>query len=1125
MKIGVYICECGINISNTVDVEKVAEYAKSLPSVVVSTHYKYMCSDPGQEMIKDDIKTVGLDKVVVASCSPRMHEPTFRTAIEEAGLNPYCLEMANIREQCSWVHKDKAEATAKAIKIVTGSVLKAAGLTPLEAQEAGVNKSALVVGGGIAGIQAALDIADTGYKVYLVEREPTIGGRMAQLDKTFPTLDCSACILTPKMADVPRHPNIELLTYSEVEEVSGYVGNFKAKVRKKARYIDADKCTGCGECTKVCPVEVVSEFNEGSALRKAIYIPFPQAVPQKYTIDKIGIPPCTNACPAGIQVQGYIALIGEGKFQEALDLIRENNPFPGICGRVCTHPCEDNCNRKDVDEPVAVNALKRFVSDWEMKNSDKGQAPKEEKSGEEKKSLAKVAIIGSGPGGLAAGYYLAKMGYRPTVFEALPVTGGMLRVGIPEYRLPDEILDYEIEKIKEQGVKIKTNTPVGPDLTFDDLRKKGYQAIFAAIGLHTSLKLGIKGENLKGVMHGIDFLSKTKKGESFDFRDKVVAVIGGGNVAMDSARSALRFSAKKVVVVYRRSRAEMPAIKEEIESAIREEIDFRFLTSPQKAIGNPQGEIKELECIEMKLGKPDKSGRRRPIPIPGSEFKIGVDILIVAVGQKSDYRPLKVAGKNLEIERGQIEVDPLTLETNIPGVFAGGDCIGGSGIAVQAIADGHKAAVSIDKYLRKADLREGRTKRELPIAPLPEKDIKKVHREKVPELLIKDRVDNFREVELGFNEEQAITEAKRCMNCNICSTCKQCAQACEAEAIDHEMSEEIIEFDVGAIIAATGFDLYDPSQKPEYGYGKYEGVITGLEFERLVSASGPTEGKILINGKEPRKVVFIQCVGSREQGGEREYCSRVCCMYTAKHAHLVKEKIKDAEINIFYTDVRSYGKGYEEFVNRVKDEGAQYLRRELDDPIEVTKNKQGLVVRAKGHPDLEADLVVLAAAIIPRKDALDLARKMNISQSPDGFYLEAHPKLRPVETLTEGVLLAGCCQGPKDIPDSVAQGSGAASRAMAILSKNKIKMEAITARADEDACRGCGLCVEVCPYGAIELKEVNKFGYLVQVASVNEVLCKGCGACSATCLSQAIQQKGFTDQQLLSAISGVISVP
>lgn len=361
-------------------------------------------------------------------------------------------------------------------------------------------------------------------------------------------------------------------------------------------------------------------------------------------------------------------------------------------------------------------------------------------------------------------------------------------------------------------------------------------------------------------------------------------------------------------------------------------------------------------------------------------------------------------------------------------------------------------------------------------------------------------------------------------NCiyHLRGTCKTCEKYCEPNAIDFDQKEETLELNVGAIIVATGFDLYDASQKGEYGYGKYKEVITGLEFERLVSASGPTEGKISIDGKEPKKVVFIQCVGSREKEGDHEYCSRVCCMYTAKHAHLVKEKIKDAEINIFYTDVRSYGKGYEEFINRVKDEGAIYRRRELDDPIEVTKNGDGLVVKAKGHPDLEADLVVLAPAIIPRKDALDVARKVSISQSPDGFYSEAHPKLRPVETLTDGVLLAGCCQGPKDIPDSVAQASGAASRAMAILSKNKVKMEAITAEVDEDACRGCGICIEVCPYGAIELKEIEKFGHIVTVALVNEVLCKGCGACSGTCLSQAIQQKGFTDQQLLSAISGVI---
>ena len=364
MKIGVYVCECGINIAATVDVEKVVEEIKNLPNVAASRFYKYMCSDPGQEMIKKDIKELHLDRIVVASCSPRMHEPTFRRVLEENGMNPYCLEMVNIREQCSWVHKEKAKCTQKATALVKSAVFRVSLAGPLEKKKVEVTPTALVVGGGIAGIQAALDIGNMGYKTYLVEKTPSIGGRMAQLDKTFPTLDCSACILTPKMVDVARHPNVELLTYSDVVDVEGYVGNFKVKVRKKPRYIDVTKCTGCGECTKTCPVEVTNEFNMGRGTRKAIYIPFPQAVPQKYTIDKIGIPPCTNACPAGVNAQGYVALIREGKFLEAVELVRQRNPFPSVCGRICTHICEENCNRKDIDEPVAIRALKRFAADY-----------------------------------------------------------------------------------------------------------------------------------------------------------------------------------------------------------------------------------------------------------------------------------------------------------------------------------------------------------------------------------------------------------------------------------------------------------------------------------------------------------------------------------------------------------------------------------------------------------------------------------------------------------------------------------------------------------------------------------------------------------------------------------------
>jgi len=652
MKIGVYICQCGINIAHTVDVEQAAEQVKLLPNVAVSRFYKYMCSDPGQELIKKDIKEMKLDRVVVASCSPRMHEPTFRAVLEEMGMNPYFFEMVNIREQCSWVHEDKVKGTAKAVHLITGAIERATYLEPLEKKEVSVIPRALVVGGGIAGIQAALEIAEKGFKVYLVERSTSIGGRMAQLDKTFPTLDCSACILTPKMVDVARHPNIELYTYSEVESVDGYIGNFKVKIKKKPRYVDIEKCVGCGSCAEACRLHnrVLNEFDMNMGKRSAIYVPFPQAVPLKYTID------------------------------------------------------------------------------------------------------------------------------------------------------PDK-------------------------------------------------------------------------------------------------------------------------------------------------------------CIFLKTGK--------------------------------------------------------------------------------------------------------------------------------------------------------------------CGDHPLCVEACDdRNAIDFNQIEEIVEVEVGTIVIATGFDLFNASEKPEYGYDKYENVITGLEFERLVSASGPTEGHIEINGKEPKNVVFIQCVGSRDKE-TNEYCSRVCCMYTAKQAHLVREKIPDSKLTIYYTDVRAFGKGFEEFYNRVQGEGVTYRRRELEDKIEVTTNSGKTIVKAKGHPDIEADLVVLATGIVAREDSKDLARILNINHSADGFLLEAHPKLRPVDTFTDGIFLAGCCQSPKDVPDTVAQASGAASRVCNILAKKQLLIEATVANVNEDLCRGCGFCVDACPYNAIELIETDRFGHVVKVASVNEALCKGCGSCSAACLNGAIGHLGFTDGQILAMIKAL----
>jgi heterodisulfide reductase subunit A len=605
-----------------------------------------MCSDPGQELIKKDIKEMELDRVVVASCSPRMHEPTFRNVLEEMGMNPYFFEMVNLREQCSWVHEDRVRATAKAVHLISGAIDRATYLEPLEKKEVSVIPRALVVGGGIAGIQAALEIAEKGFKVYLVERSPSIGGRMAQLDKTFPTLDCSACILTPKMVDVARHPNIELLTYSEIESVDGYIGNFKVKVKKKPRYVDVEKCVGCGACAEACRLHdrVLNEFDMNLGKRSAIYVPFPQAVPLRYTID------------------------------------------------------------------------------------------------------------------------------------------------------PDK-------------------------------------------------------------------------------------------------------------------------------------------------------------CITLKTGK------------------------------CGDY--------------------PL------------------------------------------------------------------------------------------------------------------CVEACDRDAIDFDQKEEFVDIEVGTIVVATGFDLFDPKRKPEYGYGEYPNVITGLEFERLVSASGPTEGHIEINGKEPKSVVFIQCVGSREKE-TNEYCSRVCCMYTAKQAHMVKDKLPDSNLIIYYTDVRAFGKGFEEFYNRVQGEGVTYRRRDLGDPIKVSKKGDRVVVKAKGHPDIEADLVVLATGIEPRKDSKELSRILNINQSADGFLMEAHPKLRPVDTFTEGIFLAGCCQGPKDIPDAVAQASGAAVRASEPLAAGKVLVEAISANIDEDLCSGCRICEDLCAYSALEFDEKDK------IMRVNDVMCKGCGSCASACPTGAISMRHYDVKQLLAQIGGLI---
>ncbi len=572
IRLGFYVCHCGINIAGKVRVEELAAFTRELKNVVIARDYKFMCSDPGQEMIEKDIKEFNLNRVVVASCSPRLHEKTFQGACQRAGLNPYFFQMASVREQVSWVTQDEDEATRKAKTLAAAAINRVNYHERLDAREVSVHPDIMVVGGGIAGMQAALDVGSSGHKVYLVEKSSTIGGHMLQFDKTFPTLDCAACIGTPKMVEVAQNANIELLSYSEVKEVGGYIGNYTVKIRRKPRYVMEGVCTGCGECVNVCPVSVPSEWDEGLDDRKAIYRAFPQAVPITFCIDKKDRAPCVTACPAGINIQGYVQLVGQGKYQEATQLIMERLPLPGVLGRVCPHPCESECRRQELDEAISIRDLKRFAADHA--NLKALEPPKVEERTE------KVAVIGSGPSGLTVAYYLRLKGYQVTIFEALEVLGGMLRVGIPDYRLPPEVLDEEIDHILRLGVKTRTGIRFGTDFTFEDLKEEGFAAVFLGIGAHNSLDMQISGEkDTHGVVDAVRFLREVNLGDK-TCPGKRVVVIGGGNVAIDAARVIKRLGAQDVTVVYRRSEQEMPAYAEEIEGAKKEEIRFSFLTAP-----------------------------------------------------------------------------------------------------------------------------------------------------------------------------------------------------------------------------------------------------------------------------------------------------------------------------------------------------------------------------------------------------------------------------------------------------------------------------------------------------------------------------------------------------------------
>ncbi len=889
----------------------------------------------------------------------------------------------------------------------------------------------LVVGSGIGGMESALKLGDMGYKVLVVEKEPSVGGKMILLSKVFPTLDCASCISTPKMAATAHHPNITVLTGSEVGDVlRGAGGTFRATVRRKPRFVDESLCTGCRQCELACTVAVPDQFNGELVSRRAAYIAFPQAVPQKALVERAGTSPCTFECPAGIKAHGYVSLVRSGKYEEAFELVAETTPLVGSLGRACYAPCEGECSRGALEGPLPIRRLKRFVADRHYANPSPLPAEQPERNGK------RVAIVGSGPAGLTAAWLLAQKGYGVKIFEAAPEPGGALRLAIPSYRLPAEVVERDVANVTALGVELETNARID-DL--EQLRADGFDAVVVATGTPRAASLRVPGEELHGVRSALDFLRDIKLGAAPDLAGKTVAVIGGGNVAIDAARSARRLGAAAVHMVCLEQRDEMPAYQWEIDEALGEGVE---LSDGWGIAGFRGGD--RVTGIDLKRCTAvfDENGRFAPAYDEGILMPLRCDAAIVAIGMGPDTAAFPTLAPD---GARSLQADPDTLQTALPWVFAAGDAVTGAATIAKAVGHARRAAHMVDRYLQDAPL-DGFVE---PLAVVDKQDVlgrQKSHSRREPlaaSVRIAAAPTDFAELEPPLAEEEARAAAGRCLDCGVCSECHQCLAACPADAIDLDMREEELRVEVGAVVVSTGYTLFPADAKPQYGYGRHRNVITGTQMERLLAPTRPYNTILRpSDGKVPDRIAYVMCTGSRDQTVGNPLCSKFCCMYSIKQNQLIMGALPLADVTVHYIDIRAVGKGYDEFFEQAKAMGANFVKGRV---AGITETGDGnLILRYEDVEnggtvaEAEYDLVVLAVGVQPNADAARIFRVGELELDDFDYVAEVDEDVNPAQTSIPGVFVAGAASGPRDIPESILHAGAAVAQAAAYLEREEV---------------------------------------------------------------------------------------